>query len=236
MLYIAAFLSVIFISVGFIITPKNARYILSGYNTMSETERAKVDITFYLRLFRRFHIFLGISLFAVTAALTVINNNIASMFMVTYPVLAYIYLVVKSKVLYAGRNKAGTYVGVFVLLIVAAVIGVSFADFKSSELVITTDRLEIEGTFGTSVPREKIDSVLLVPALPTISYKTYGFAAGDYAKGDFRTKDRRTVKLYVNKKISPSILLKTSSGDIYYNSDKLDMPALYNKIIQWKGK
>ena len=86
MILIALIISFIFCSVGFIVTRNNAKYILSGYNTMSEADRSNIDIEAYLRSFKRFHIFLGSSLFAGVWLLSQINNNWASLFMTVYSV------------------------------------------------------------------------------------------------------------------------------------------------------
>ncbi|MCF0056616.1 DUF3784 domain-containing protein [Dyadobacter sp. CY356] len=91
----AILLSVVFISMGFLVTKDNARYILSGYNTMSEQQRSLVDIDGYLRFFKRFHLFLGISVFALVIGLGLFNANFAAVILGTYPLLAYCYFVLK---------------------------------------------------------------------------------------------------------------------------------------------
>ena len=68
----AIILSLIFGSLGFIVTKNNAKYLLSGYNTMSEAQRAKMDLEGYLHFFKRFHIVLGISLLAITLILSIL--------------------------------------------------------------------------------------------------------------------------------------------------------------------
>jgi hypothetical protein len=72
-----------------------------------------------------------------------------------------------------------------------------------------------------------------VDQLPPISIKANGFAAGDYAKGSFKTKDGRAVRLYVNKKSSPYLLIKSEQGDIYYNHDEKDMTAISQNLARW---
>ena len=62
-------LSSIFIAIAFIVNENNAKYLLSGYNTMSEEERMKFDIKSYIPFFRNFHIFLGISLLIISLIL-----------------------------------------------------------------------------------------------------------------------------------------------------------------------
>ena len=48
------FVSVLFRVIAHFLTKENAKYLLSGYNTMSEEERKKFDIEQYLILFKKF--------------------------------------------------------------------------------------------------------------------------------------------------------------------------------------
>ena len=58
-MYMSLYLPVVLVSVLFwviahFLTKENAKYLLSGYNTMSEEERKKFDIEQYLILFKKF--------------------------------------------------------------------------------------------------------------------------------------------------------------------------------------
>ncbi len=55
------FVSVVFLSIGLGINKTNARYVLSGYNTMSQAKRDAFDIDRYLKFFKSF--FKGLALF-----------------------------------------------------------------------------------------------------------------------------------------------------------------------------
>jgi hypothetical protein len=44
MIYAILGTSLLFVAIGFIVDEKNAKYLLSGYNTMNEEDRQKVDI------------------------------------------------------------------------------------------------------------------------------------------------------------------------------------------------
>lgn len=44
MIYVIIGMGLLFIAIGNILTLGNAKYLLSGYNTMSDEERMKVDI------------------------------------------------------------------------------------------------------------------------------------------------------------------------------------------------
>jgi hypothetical protein len=241
MLYVAFALSFVFFSLGFILTENNAKYMLAGYNTMTEAQRAKVDIVAYLRFFKRFHIFLGISLFAGTVLLSLINNNWASMFMTSYPLAAYAYMILKGGAMFqvSKSNTIISYGVAGLLIVVAAAIAMTgMNDYHSSELVLTENELKITGSFGMSLKKEEIRQNVIVDQLPETGFllqKVNGFAGGDYAKGRFRLKDRRIVWLYVNRKVTPLLHLSTEKGDVYYNADDRDIRELNAKITKWRG-
>ena len=45
-------LSVVFISIGFLLTENNSKYYLAGYWNLSEKEREKVDLKNFLAFFK----------------------------------------------------------------------------------------------------------------------------------------------------------------------------------------
>ena len=46
--------SILFYAIGYFINKDNSKYLLSGYNTMSNEEREKFDIEGYLKIFKPF--------------------------------------------------------------------------------------------------------------------------------------------------------------------------------------
>lgn len=237
MILITCILSLVFGSIAFLVNQDNAKYVLSGYNTMSESDRAKVDIGSYIKLFKRFHIFLGLSLLAGVLILTMINNNWASLYLTTYPLIAYVYLVIvggKSINNVSTAKKVASYVVCGILILIVSLITLQgLSDYKSSDLILTGNTLEINGSYGIKFNKQEIYKQELVNELPAISYKSNGFAAGDYAKGRFKTKDGNTVRLYVNKKVKPILLLHTKQGDTYYSADTSNMHQLSKRIAEW---
>lgn len=239
MLTAAIILSVVFTSLGFVVTSGNAKYILSGYNTMSEADRAKMDIEGYLRFFKKFHITLGITLIAGYLVLSFINMNWAGTFMIMYPLLAYVFLIAKGNKFYKGTKgqRAGTYVGMSIILVVAVGVGIQLhSSFRNSEILLTDNNLEIKGIYGLKLKKADVAEIDIVADIPPISFKSNGFAAGDFSKGSFKTKDGRTIKLFINKKANPFLLIKTKTDEIYYSSDEVSSPELYNKIKAWMSR
>ncbi|WP_353722382.1 DUF3784 domain-containing protein [Dyadobacter sp. 676] len=207
MLTAAIVLSVTFVLLGFLVTPGNAKYLLSGYNMMSESDRAKIDIASYLRFFTRFHIFLGISLFIGFWIINRFNSNWATAFMVLYPLLAYVYMVARGSKFYRGTSgqRSATYVVMAILVVAGVAIGsMFFASMKNSQIFLAPNELEIKGIYGMKIARDDVTYFAVTDSLPDISSRASGFAGGEFSKGAFKTDDGRIVKLYINKKI-PSL-------------------------------
>ncbi|MGV3600696.1 MAG: DUF3784 domain-containing protein [Dyadobacter fermentans] len=238
MLTVAIIISLILFSLGFIVTPGNAKYLISGYNMMSEADRAKMDIVSYVKFFKRFHIFLGISELAGVLILNIFNANWATVFMVMYPLLAYVYMIAVGNRYYTGTSgqRVGTYIAMAIMVVV--VIGVGFLMFsgmRNSEIFLTTRALEIKGLSGMKIARDDVTYFNVTDSLPDISSKARGFAAGEFAKGAFKTDDGRIVRLYINKKSHPYLLIRTVRDEIYFSSDEISAAELYNQLKAWKS-
>ncbi|MES2240103.1 MAG: DUF3784 domain-containing protein [Bacteroidota bacterium] len=223
-------ISLLFIAIGFIVTENNAKYLLSGYNTMSEEERKKVDIKAYIPYCRKFHIFLGVSYFLIGSLLNYfIDQNAAGIFIGVYPIIAYIYFVATSaKYFNSKKNRIGVYI---LLGISVFIIGFLGRDFQENKLIIYPNSIEIEGTYGEIVPKNKIKSIELVNDKPKIIRRTNGFSLGTIKKGYFKTDKGETVKLILNADNKPYILLTKLDGKkIYYSSKEESNEKLLQKI------
>ncbi len=236
MLPVALLLSVIFGAIGFIVTKDNASYLLSGYNTLSEQERQAVDITAYLRFFRRFHFVLAVSLLAGACLLHLLNTNWASQFVTLFPLVAYSYFSVKTASFYRAVAKSAWPTNLFVWVLVVASISVlklSTTAYESNRLVLHQHQLEIAGDYGFSLNRQAVYRQRVVNELPPIAYRANGFSGGDYAKGRFKVKGGKSVFLFVNKTKRPYLLLETTKGDVYYNHDTLNMQTVSDEVGRW---
>ena len=49
---VIAFVSLLYLCIGYFINKKNSKYLLAGYNTMSDDERKKFDIDNFLKFFK----------------------------------------------------------------------------------------------------------------------------------------------------------------------------------------
>lgn len=231
--YLITGLSLFFIAIGFIITKRNAKYLLSGYNTMNETQRAKVDIEAYITFFKRFHIFLGISLFIIGATLQYfMNTTVSGIFIGVYPILAYTYLILKKAKYSKGINQRQKKLSLLIIIIVFLFMGGILIDgFRDNNITFTPYKLEINGDYGETLQKKDIAKITIVNQLPKIAYKTNAFALGSYKKGYFKTKNGEIVKMFINANNGPYILFLKQNGEkIYYSTNKKSLKVLLSKI------
>lgn len=235
MIYVIAAISLLFIAFGFLLNEGNAKYLLAGYNTMSKESRKKVDIKAFLPYFRKFHIFLGISLFVFSFLLKLlVNDNATGIFFATYPIIAYIYFIFTSSKFYGGQGSNYSKIGVSILLLtlVFVVILLSYG-FKENAITFDQEKIEFHGSYGEIVLKEDLKRMELIDHLPKIIVRTNGFALGEIRKGYFKTDKGDRVKLIVNAEQSPLILFtKNDNKKIYYSAKSGSNQILFNEIKQ----
>ena len=232
-MYVLIGMSLLFVAIGFIVTENNAKYLLSGYNTMSEEERKKVDIKAYISYFRKFHIFLGVSFFLIGTLLTyLIHENAGGIFLGVYPILAYIYFIWTSSKYSKGVPTKGNKIGVFILVgTLIFVIGLIGLGFKEDKIIFNSRSIEFKGSYGEVVPQTEIKSIELVDDKPKITMKTNGFALGTIKKGYFKTDKAEIIKLILNSDNKPYLLLTKSNGKkIYFSAKEESNEKLLNEI------
>ena len=227
-------LSAIFIAIAFIINENNAKYLLSGYNTMSEVERQNFDIKSYIPYFRNFHIFLGVTLLIISLILLYfVNSDWSGIFLGTYPLLAYMYFIWKG--MRFSRNKTQktiTYFVIFGLFLLLLFIVFDFKNtLKDNQIKFKNNRVEIAGEYGTELSLKDIKSISLVEKTPEITRKINGFALETIKKGVFKTTSGEKIKLLINSSKTPLILIITKDNQkIYYSSKDKNNDEIYKEL------
>ena len=229
-------LSSIFIGIAFLVSENNANYLLSGYNTMSESEKQNFDIKSYILNFKKFHLFLGISLLIIALLLYyLVDVDFSGIFLGTYPLLAYTYFIWKSSSFYITKTKKQTlttYIGMAIMLLLF--VGIVY-EFKNSltnnEIIIDKNKLEITGEYGIIIDLKTIKSITLEDSLPKITGKLNGFDLEIVRKGYFKTSTGEKVKLLINSDKSPIILIITNDNKrIYYSSKNQSNKDIYEEL------
>lgn len=95
------FVSILYYAIGYFINKENAKYLLSGYNTMSEEERKKFDIENYLVFFKAFFKQQSVhSLIVFPVFHLMLDDEKAILIWSLYITIAIVYLFIKSKKFY----------------------------------------------------------------------------------------------------------------------------------------
>lgn len=226
-------MSLVFVAVGYIVTEKNAKNLLSGYNTMSEQERQAFDLKSYIPAFRKFHLFLGISLFVAGAGISIlIGDEVAGIFLTAYPLLAYIWFLWIGKKYYKGQSSKWNMVGIAILITALVfVIVLLTIGFRENKLIITAEEIRIEGMYGEKLAISEIETICLTDSLPSISLRANGFSLGKIRKGYFKTAASEKVKLLLNTESKPLLLIVKKTGEkLYFSSDNIQNQSIYNEI------
>lgn len=241
MIFVIAILSLIFIAIAFLLTEHNAKYLFSGYNTLSEEERLKFDIKSYLVYFKKFHLFLGISLFIIGLILQIVNPVWSGIFMTIYPILAYAYFIwqgSKFSGLSGRKQKIQTVIVISLMLgITVWVISMFFYSLQDNRIEINNHVIHIKGDYGMELKTNEIKSIELVQELPDMATKVNGFALHTIKKGDFKTKSGEHVKLFINTLEQPIICITTHRNqNIYYSSKDNSNQELFDLLKQEVNK
>ncbi len=98
---VVAFVSSLYLIIGYSINKENSKYLLAGYNTMSNDDRKKFDIDNFLKFFKYFfklQSFISILIFVIFKLL--MNEKIALIFYSIFLILCPLYMIIKSKKFY----------------------------------------------------------------------------------------------------------------------------------------
>jgi len=233
MLYVLIGTGLLFITMAFLVTENNATYLLSGYNTMSEAERKKVDIKAYIPYFKKFHLFLGISFISLGLLLHYAIGEIASgIFIGVYPILAYLYFMRESNKYWKGSSNKWNKISIYVLVaVLILIVGLLAMGFKENQLTITANKVQFQGSYGETLDPTEIKSIALLDKLPKITSKSNGFAIGSIKKGYFKTSAGEKVKLILNSDSKTYLLFTKVNGEkIYFSAKQKPIIEVYNDL------
>jgi len=104
---------------------------------------------------------------------------------------------------------------------------------KDNEIKIVNNSIEISGDYGDELKINNLKSVTLVKEFPEIDSKISGAALEIIKKGYFKTKSNEEVKLLINSKQSPIVLIETKENKkIYYSAKEKSNTLIYNELIR----
>jgi hypothetical protein len=233
MVYVSLFLGLLFVGIAFLLNKDNAKYLLSGYNTMSEEQRKEFDLVGFLSYFRQFHLFLGISYVLIFLLLFSFDEDLSGGFIIFYPIVSYLYFILKSRRFYSRKTSNRPFL-LGVTIMVLTLVGLSaliYSGYKENKIVLNKQSVQITGMYGTSVSYRDIAEVKLITDLPEINLKENGFAMGTISKGYFRLKKGGTVKLILNSAEKPILVIRTKKNEkVFYNSRNTNVKSVFEAL------
>lgn len=217
MLWLLLGLGAFFVGIGFLVHAGNAKYLLAGYNTMSEAEQKKVDLSLFLPYFRHFHWFLGVSFVVLGLGLYRVGGDVAaSVFVSLYPLVAYMYFMWRSRTLLSAASApAGHSLGIWVMaLLLAGIAFLLYRGMQPARLELTAEGVVIHGMYGERLAKADIEEIAFLSELPDISHRKNGVVLGHLKKGYFRTQEGAQVKLLIDTQTSGFVQLTPKEGGI----------------------
>lgn len=224
MLLLSLFFCLTFLIIGFSLNEKNAHYLLSGFNTLSDVEKQAFNLKDFLIFFRKFHLYLSFTLLIASGLnYMYFESEYFLIFLALFPLIAYQYFIYKSSKFYTEKRTKSWKWAILTLGIITVLLSISFAyNLKNNEFVISNQTIEITGAYGEKIEFENIEAIEFDAILPEIDYKINAFALGNnFSKGHFKTKNGKTIKLILNGTDKNIVKIRKKTGEIiYYSSEK----------------
>lgn len=220
---IVALISIIFVAVGFIDQRKTMRF-----STLDEEH-----IEPYLKWFKWFHIFLGVT--TMIGGLLMVRYGSAFQwvfFCIYYPLLVYFIGFFISARKFRFQQRSNYYWGMGILAVVLIFISFMFTKGNTTSLLIpTSEGIEITEMYGEKIPVEEIRSFALVEKYPDLTLRINGYADGKVQKGYFKTAIGEMVLVIANKIEAPVILINKASGEkVYYVPKDISSEEIFKQL------
>ena len=222
------------ITISFILNEKNAKYLLAGYNTMSDKERESYDIKGFLKEARKSLLIIGIFILLIYSLLYFSSmDEYTSFILIIIPMLSLLILYALSKKYkpgYYGNNLAKIlFFTVMGLITVGIPIYIFISALSEPEFIVSESSLKIEGSYHREINYKDIKAIKLVENLPQLIERTGGSALGRKLKGHFLSKEGK-IYLNVTLRNPPYLRIDTSYDVFFLNNSNSEIEGLYKKM------
>lgn len=215
-------LGLILIILGLLIKYRKCYWLISGYNTATEEQKSKMDITKLGKLTGNLCFIIALILFA-SGIFIKLKWNIPFMIDMGLIFVVVPYAVIKAQKYdmnpSTGKSRIVAAITVlFSILTVGFVGGLLFYGSAEAEVTVASEQIHIQGMYGTDIPVKNITGITLKDTLPEILTKTNGFDLGNILKGNFKLKDMGIGKLFVHTDTPPYIYIAAGKDYFIINS------------------
>jgi hypothetical protein len=210
MLIVSLVLGLLFIGIAFLITPSNADTLLSGYNTMSDAQKAEFPLEDYLKAFKNFHIRFGVFFTFASCSLWFINQEWIG---------------------YANKRLYRLGSGVLVVTLIF-ILGLFIWSERDSTAVLKKDGLSINGAYGLDIAFNEMDSIALLSELPEIRTRLHGISTGAVSKGKYKgaTSDIRYHLVIEHPTDLILAVYRTTNIPVFVALEAVSEQQLYNDL------
>lgn len=231
-----AAIGILLIVIGWGVQYKQWYFLISGYNTMSKEEQAKVDIKPLAK---------GIAIMSYLLGVLIVLFGIFAYFNLydyIWPLVILIIAVAIGGAIYSLRfipfgstlkkkSKASKIITVITIVGVAIVI---YFAMQPTKFIVSEEAFEIKGMYGDEMPWDELTDLTLIEQLPEITLRTNGSAVGSKLKGHFKLKSGEQVTLFVDEEVKQFISFKWDNHQYFINEPtEAETIDLYNKIKQY---
>jgi len=234
MLIVSLVLGLLFIGIAFLITPSNADTLLSGYNTMSDAQKAEFPLKDYLKAFKNFHIKFGVFFTFASCSLWFINQEWIGYHIGLTPIVAYLIFFYQTKHLTnTGANKRLYRLGSGVLVVTLIfILGLFIWSERDSTAVLTKDGLSIQGAYGLDIVFNEMDSIALLSELPEIRTRLHGISTDAVSKGKYKgaTSDIRYHLVIEHPTDLILAVYRTTNIPVFVALEAVSEQELYNDL------
>ncbi|MBP1868613.1 DUF3784 domain-containing protein [Clostridium tertium] len=192
--------------------------MISGYNTQSKEEKARVDIEKVAKHMGRMCYLIAFIIFIGAIISDYFEISIIP-FVIILIIIIFGYLIYLQRFDHNKKSKAEIIVMIIIGFITFSILIITFSfGNEPNDLIIKDEAIVIDGSYGTTLKRKDIKSIELVDDIPEIRIRSNGYSDGGVIKkGDFKLKSGEKVKLYIQSNKGPYIKISTINFDVYIN-------------------
>jgi hypothetical protein len=233
---VMAFLIVLFLLLGVLIKHFKCYWLISGYNTASQEKKKNIDIEGLGKFMGNF-CFLLAGIFFVGTVLDYLGFyyglviSLGSLFLIIPFVLIRAQKYDHNTQTPDGKTKKSVLLIICLLSLVIFLIPAAMISYgvQEPEVIISSDTVDIRGMYGTSINFKDITGIFLKDEIPPTVRKTNGFDFGSILRGDFEMEGRGKIRLFIDRKKPPFILIEGQKPVILNFKDSKKTEELYKK-------
>ena len=234
MFFVMLGIGALFIGMAFLLNKSNAKLLLSGYNTMSAEKQAKFPIEAYLKRFKQFHLYLGVSFIAVgTLVGLLFGTRYLGLFIGLYPLFAYAYFIYNSKEFDENRKRMYQLAAVSLVVMALVIAGLFFRGLEETKIQFSENAITITGSYGLTVQSSELVEIHYFEDFSKFkATKRNGFAIDKIKKGKIKTASG-DVLLLINDTSQPVIGIKRMKEKPIYVSGTFEE---FEQILELESK